>query len=354
MIKKMKNRTRLPGWGSAQLAVLLQYADSQTYARESLLEGSEIDERTLCDYDPSLNQELIVISNLIDISPLHPFKLGLEVGRTNNSNSFGLLGQALTACRSVRDIISIVSEYLSGEHHFNKIKTKLLINKITTTFEAPASLPDDLCQFLIGRDFGSAIAFQESVLKGISPMTAEVGFIGEELPGMQDIANHYDCEIKFHQEHNYILTHIKALDVLLPFGNKVLSKLLSDKIYRYFNPVHSRNVSLTSKIKQILEDENYHPITKEEASKRLNMSSRTLARHLEKSGTTWREYCTQLRMERAKYLLLESNNTLDAISHSVGFSSSSAFSSAFSREVGKSPLEFRETNKLQFHTQTLA
>lgn len=344
----MKSSTRLPDWGSAQIAILIQFAHANRIDTSSLLKGSNLDEESLGSVDPSMAQELKVIENLINVSATHPFKLGLDVGKTNNSNSFGLLGQALTACRSVKEIINIVSDYLSGEHHFIKIRTKVTLNKIITTFDPPSSLPGKTSQFLLGRDFGSAISFQENVLKGLPHMTSEVGFQGSELPGMREIAEHYNCDIKFNQNTNYIYTKLSALDLILPLGNRVLSKILTSKLYTLLNPAHSRDSSLKRQVKGLLEVKNYKNITKEEAAKTLNMSSRTLSRHLKKSGTNWRNYCSQLRMDKAKFLLLESNKSLELISVEIGFSSSSAFSSAFSRIVGKSPMEFRELNRLRF------
>lgn len=50
---------------------------------------------------------------------------------------------------------------------------------------------------------------------------------------------------------------------------------------------------------------------------------------------------TRLRMNHAMSRLLQTNMTLAAIAEEVGFASPFSFSSAFKREVGRSPAQFR-------------
>ncbi len=53
-------------------------------------------------------------------------------------------------------------------------------------------------------------------------------------------------------------------------------------------------------------------------------------------------YMTVLRMKTAKLQLLESAKTVTQVAHSVGYESEEAFSRAFKREFGLSPLRWRE------------
>jgi AraC-like DNA-binding protein len=58
-------------------------------------------------------------------------------------------------------------------------------------------------------------------------------------------------------------------------------------------------------------------------------------------GLSPMQMVTQLRMERAKDLLLHSNHTLQAIAEAVGYQTSFAFSDAFLRYTGRRPGRFR-------------
>lgn len=73
-------------------------------------------------------------------------------------------------------------------------------------------------------------------------------------------------------------------------------------------------------------------------AKHVGMSERTLRRHMQAElGQSWREYIREFRMNRAMELLRKDRLSVTETAFEVGFSSSSAFSSAFLDYVGKTP-----------------
>ncbi len=344
----MKNNIRLPGWGSSQVAMLIYYAQSQGLAVEEILRGSDITEHLLEQEDPSLNQELIVIQNIISLLPAHPFELGLSIGCMCNANSFGLFGQVLIACTSAEQVFNAVAKFLTGDHDFVKVDPRIEDNKIVTSFEMTDDLPANFHleteQFILGRSMGSSIALQKHVLAGLPCLTTEVGFRGEELPGMMQVGELYHCDVKFQQSYNYLHSDISLLNLVFPLGNHMLSKILLKRAgnYLYSKRRQTRgNSDIHERIALLLEQADYANVNKEKIASKLNMSSRTLSRYLLREGTSWRDLYVKLRMNKAKDLLSNSSENLDVIAFKVGFSSSSAFSSAFSRKTGKSPHEYR-------------
>ncbi|MDX9909695.1 MAG: AraC family transcriptional regulator [Bacteroidales bacterium] len=59
------------------------------------------------------------------------------------------------------------------------------------------------------------------------------------------------------------------------------------------------------------------------------------------TGLSPRQYCLQLKMMRAKELLLSTNLSVKEISYELGFESIHYFSRMFKQKTGKSPVEFR-------------
>lgn len=57
------------------------------------------------------------------------------------------------------------------------------------------------------------------------------------------------------------------------------------------------------------------------------------------------DYVRQLRIQRAKHLLLNSNDEVKAIAAAVGYSSHSYFTQHFRERVGMSPRQFREARQ---------
>lgn len=72
------------------------------------------------------------------------------------------------------------------------------------------------------------------------------------------------------------------------------------------------------------------------------MSRRHLMRAFrQETGQTVGEYIQQLAMDKARQLLKDTDQPINAIASSVGFSSAAAFSTAFRRSTGDSPRTYR-------------
>lgn len=81
-----------------------------------------------------------------------------------------------------------------------------------------------------------------------------------------------------------------------------------------------------------------------EVAAHVGMSERTLRRHMQTDlGQSWREFIRELRMNRAMTLLRKDQMSITEVAFEVGFSSSSAFSSAFVEYVGTTPSIFAKT-----------
>lgn len=93
-------------------------------------------------------------------------------------------------------------------------------------------------------------------------------------------------------------------------------------------------------------------VTLPEVAEHAGMSERTLRRHLQAElGQSWREFIRELRMNRAMELLRKEGRSITETAFEVGFSSSSAFSSAFFGYVGKTPSVYAKAfNRRQLRT----
>jgi len=75
---------------------------------------------------------------------------------------------------------------------------------------------------------------------------------------------------------------------------------------------------------------------------RVNLSERQASRLVhEEMGSSFREFLSRVRIERAKKLLIESDLTVIEIAGEAGWSSLSHFNAVFRRRVGITPTQFR-------------
>ncbi|MNI66435.1 HTH-type transcriptional activator Btr [compost metagenome] len=95
-------------------------------------------------------------------------------------------------------------------------------------------------------------------------------------------------------------------------------------------------------------DEQYaNEITSQDIEAKLQKNYGYLCQIFKKySGTTIHSYIQQLRVQRAKYLLLSSNKEINEISYEVGCQDPYYFSRLFKKWEGVSPLVYRTQKRV--------
>ncbi|MBD2870044.1 helix-turn-helix domain-containing protein [Paenibacillus arenilitoris] len=112
----------------------------------------------------------------------------------------------------------------------------------------------------------------------------------------------------------------------------------------------SQNGKLLEKIVALLNESYMHDdLCLEAAADRLRISKVYLSQFFkEQTGVNFSDYLENLRMERAKSLLLQTNLAVGEIAYRVGYSSSNTFCRAFKRINGVSATAFKQSQGLQF------
>jgi AraC-like DNA-binding protein len=82
-----------------------------------------------------------------------------------------------------------------------------------------------------------------------------------------------------------------------------------------------------------------------EVARELDVSERTLRRHLSREGLVFSEILAEVQCEIATRLLRDPNRTIQQVAYEMGFSSPSAFHRAFKRWTGQSPSEVRPASR---------
>ncbi|NLL01383.1 MAG: helix-turn-helix transcriptional regulator, partial [Clostridiales bacterium] len=100
---------------------------------------------------------------------------------------------------------------------------------------------------------------------------------------------------------------------------------------------------LISKAKVYIE-ENYHKdISLDDVSRILDISPYYFSKLFkEETGENFIEYLTNMRIEKAKHLLMHSGKNIKNICIETGYSDPNYFSRIFKKQVGVTPTEYRE------------
>ncbi|MDH5231834.1 MAG: response regulator transcription factor [Gammaproteobacteria bacterium] len=113
-----------------------------------------------------------------------------------------------------------------------------------------------------------------------------------------------------------------------------------------------RQIKVTDPVVSYLRTNYAKRISIQEMANLCHLSSSEFCRRFKmEQKVTFLQFQTQLRMANAKKLLNETNLSITEIAFVVGYNESSHFSRVFSRQVGASPLQFRQKNNLQIISQ---
>ena len=106
----------------------------------------------------------------------------------------------------------------------------------------------------------------------------------------------------------------------------------------------SSGPDLAYKVRNLLYKSISTDISVDDIAKKFYRSKNDITRHFKKQyGTTPYSYLIDLRIDKAKNLLVNSKKTLAEIARNLSFSSEYHFSNTFKKRVGVSPSEFRRS-----------
>lgn len=118
-----------------------------------------------------------------------------------------------------------------------------------------------------------------------------------------------------------------------------LERLLTDSFRRHSDPLMQQAMN-------IIQQQAFDPdIQMQDIAGRLGLSPSQLTRRFQSVyGSKPAAYLTKLRLEEAKRLLVETNDTLESIAYRCGFDNGSYFCRVFTGKTGTNPSVFRHNN----------
>lgn len=91
---------------------------------------------------------------------------------------------------------------------------------------------------------------------------------------------------------------------------------------------------------------NYQTITLEDMASEFKLSTPYISKYIkDKSGKTFGEQVTAIRLKRAKTLLKNGNMTIENISYSIGYPNAEHFNRVFKKAFNMTPMQYRNLNQ---------
>ena len=153
----------------------------------------------------------------------------------------------------------------------------------------------------------------------------------------------FGCDVKFNQDCSGVRILEQSLELTVPEANPdLLGTLLghATQIMREVDAGQRVSIRARNMLRLTLRE---GVIRREEIAARLDMSGRTLQRHLISEGTHYQQLLQQLRLEMAHHYLRNTALPIESIASSLGYSEARSFYRSFHQWTGQTPGDYRRT-----------
>lgn len=287
----------------------------------------------------SVRQYMIVCMNAITLgcNAATPF----EVGARLHVSAYGMYGYALLSCLTLRDYFRLAVQYRRLATPPLSIEWAENPDTVVWTFPDMfvTNPSQNLRRFLIEQQFSQHVTHLEDVAgRSCPPLEARFTY---PAPEHADLYSGYlACPCLFDQPEFELIYDAALLDHKPQMAHRLTAALVQETCDRLIGSAKS-SAGTSGYVYRTLMDHPGEFPSMESVADSLNMTTRTLRRHLEAEGTTYRHIMDDVRCSLAiEYLKTTRMGTMD-IAMLLGFSDAASFRKALKRWTGKGPGQLR-------------
>ena len=321
------------------LAELCRLADGRHVAVEPWFSGlgltrAHIDDATTCT---SYRQASTVIRRAQ--RALAQADLGLEVGRRQSIGTFGILGLAMMTARTFGEAMALGIEHHAISGALMDMEMDVLGPDEVALLARPRFADDPILMFLCEELFASSLVVCRGLLgEAFAPARLELTYPAP--PHADDYRRLFRCEVRFGAAYNRAVVDGRWLAMRLPTHHPV-SANQALAICREQSTNLKRQSEVVASVERILRRRLREQPRLTDVARSLNLTERTLRRHLAAAGRIYRDIHDRIRAERALELLHAGTLSVGDIGSEVGFSDPREFRRAFKRWTGAPPRAVR-------------
>ncbi|MFE3256677.1 AraC family transcriptional regulator [Nocardia sp. NPDC059091] len=330
--------------GVASVALMVGFAREHGVPAARMLQGSGLNEKQLANPDEQIDAhtELAVIRNLVRELGARP-DLGLEVGRRYRITTFGIFGFACVSSPTLGEAISLALRYLELSFTFCIPAARWRPGEFMARIH-DERVPADVRRFLVERDV-TAMFQMLSDLMGHRVELLRADFDFEPPPDLRLYTEIYGLTPNFEAEHNVFTMDPAILEQPLPQANEHTWAMCLAQCTELVSRRRART-GIAAEVRELLVprgglDGFAVPPGIDSVARDLNMSTRTLRRHLDAAGTSYRQLLDEVRRALAEEMLTATPLSVSDVAIRLGYAEASTFIHAFKRWTGTTPSAYR-------------
>ena len=305
-----------------------------------LLQGTGIEPSSLLDPDCTITlaQQL----KLFEKAAKQDAGIALALGLKANILTHGPLGQAMLSSETFRDALKVLCKYAKTRNPVVQYDFKETSNLAVLEFSQMVDLKGARILYTEG-----SMATVKTFLKFfLAEKFKDINFYFSYLPPTH--ADLYEelleCPVVFSWTKDQVTFPLEYLDIPMPLAEATALDIALLQCEGFISQA-AEDFGVVGRIKATLfELESQFPDLKNMASL-LNMTPRTLSRHLNESGYSFQSIVNEVLEIRACHYLINSNKSVKEIASILGYAVVSNFRRAFKSWTGESPNVYQNKHK---------
>jgi AraC-like DNA-binding protein len=335
---------------SGILGLLNLFAASDELAR-ALITDAGLPPRALQepDFPVSLAQDLTVTQAVVKMTAItrSPARALFEQRQHFGIEHLGVLGMAMRHAATAVDALNICLSYpqLTGGHSRLVVRRSEGLSLFSFSMERPVlrdvsdSDIDALVQHCLVMDLLSTLRNIEDIVE-TPEAPLYIHFAFAQPADWLELRGELPCVVIFDQEQTCLAYPGLIDDTPLPGANLLLFRTYTS-IAEKLSLMLAEDVTLTERVSRWLWAYS-PPLRRGEIARQLAISERTLTRQLQAEGSSYAHLLATVQGERARTFLRNRALTVAEIGYRLGYSEPAAFTRAFSKWTGLSPLKWRQ------------
>jgi len=263
----------------------------------------------------------------------------IRVGQQMKMDDYGVLGLSWKTCSKAGEIFERCERYfklLSNTYVFKVVKEAEVSNVhlFRDPYRRGVALSNEAT-------FSATVVVRQAMTEtAIAPV--RVAFKHTSPSDLSGYKEAFGCPIFFDQPQNIISYRTADLETRTAKADISLNKFLVERVEEATKGIKISAAQISTDVENLIKDALPSGIPSVvQIGEQMGLSSRTLARRLAEGGISFRDLVRQTQEKISKDLLKNSSATVSEIAFQTGFSEQSAFSRAFKRWTGQSPVDYR-------------
>jgi len=264
--------------------------------------------------------------------------LGLHVAAGIRPGIYGALDYAVRTCETLGEGLRRLALYHRFLH--DVAETRLSVDRdravLSHHLPLPGGAPRPVSECVAA---GWLLASRQAT--GLNFIPLEVRFPHSAPDDISEHQRLFGCKLQFGWERTELVFAREFLNARLVKADPALRAILEAQVVDVIRKLPKGEATTDAVRRHLASELGKGQPTLELIAARLHMSSRTLRRHLDQEGTSFRQILSEVRCELASCHLSEGRLAIGEIAFLLGFSEPSAFHCAFKHWTGHAPHAYR-------------